>query len=345
MRFLHYETYAKMIHWNATMCNQAKSLFFLTVILLLASMPTFGQTAIDLDRGIELFESEKYTRARAVFESIIEESPNNHRAIHYLGRVFLQEKEYDDAIEWLEEGIALNNSSSEYHYWLAMAQLKEGQRSGILKKISLARKIPKTLNKAIELDTDNLDARELLMVFYYGAPGIIGGDKRKGLLELQTIQRQDKKKGKQALISRYYTERNYDAVEKGFLKLLEEDPDDKEILIKFGDFCKDRKMFKKAFVVFEKITKSYPEGLYSHYMCGRMAAQSGENLEKGIKHLDIYLQGREAGHSRSVARAHYRLGTIYQIQGKIDHSRSEYEQALRIYPKLKESKQALNKLK
>jgi Tfp pilus assembly protein PilF len=84
----------------------------------------------------------------------------------------------------------------------------------------------------------------------------------------------------------------------------------------------------------------------AHYQIGRAAALSGKQLDRGEQSLKLWMAHPPADAVVATrSGAHYRLGMVYDKQGKRDLARAEYEQALRINSRNDDARKALEKLK
>lgn len=84
-----------------------------------------------------------------------------------------------------------------------------------------------------------------------------------------------------------------------------------------------------------------PNVAQPHYLCGRVAALSGDNLERGERELRIYLAQSPDAPPPSQSAAHLRLGMIYERQAKKDLAKGEYRTAVTLNPQ-SEAKQRLD---
>ena len=57
--------------------------------------------------------------------------------------------------------------------------IQMAQKAGIFKGMGLAHRFRDETEKAIALDPKSIDAREAMMEYYFDAPGLAGGDKKK----------------------------------------------------------------------------------------------------------------------------------------------------------------------
>jgi tetratricopeptide (TPR) repeat protein len=83
------------------------------------------------------------------------------------------------------------------------------------------------------------------------------------------------------------------------------------------------------------MVKALPEAMVGQYAVGRVAAESGQRLDRGAAALARYLAYQPKPGEPSLASAHWRLGAVREAQGQREAARAEYEAALRLDPKLR----------
>jgi tetratricopeptide (TPR) repeat protein len=112
--------------------------------------------------------------------------PADAEAHHLLCRVYYQEQRWDDAIHQCEAAVQLAPSDSEYHLWLGRAYGEKADSIHSIKAYGLAKKVRSEFQRAVQLDSKNVDALSDLGEFYTAAPGIVGGgkDKAQGLVHV-----------------------------------------------------------------------------------------------------------------------------------------------------------------
>jgi tetratricopeptide (TPR) repeat protein len=86
----------------------------------------------------------------------------------------------------------------------------------------------------------------------------------------------------------------------------------------------------------EAALKVNPDSMAVQFQIGRLAALSGKDLDRGEAMLKAYLKYTPKEDEPSIAAAHYRLGGVYEKQGKKDLARQHYAIALKSFPKSKE---------
>ena len=122
-------------------------------------------------------------------------------------------------------------------------------------------------------------------------------------------------------------------------------PDDANVYYQIGMLYQKIKQYKKAFQNFEKAVEIDPEAMDAFYQIGRTGVFSGENLDRSIESLKKYLLSEpKPGHPGHDA-AHWRLGMLYEKDGKLNLAIHEYETALQLNPKEEKYKSALSKIK
>lgn len=118
----------------------------------------------------------------ATMQAKLEKSPSDAVAHNYLCRAYFSVQDWDDAISACEKAVSLDPGNSDYHLWLGRAYGEKADHASPLSAFSLARKLRKQLETAVQLDPSNVGARLDLAEFYTEAPGILGGgdDKVRG---------------------------------------------------------------------------------------------------------------------------------------------------------------------
>lgn len=260
--------------------------------------------------AMELFKARKYPDACIAFEKIAAADPHNAEIQFYLGRMALIRGEQGKAVAHLEKAIALSPKDARFHHRLGDAYGLTAQNAGLFSKMSWAGKCRTSYEKAVDLDPKNIDARLSLMGFYQQAPGIAGGGTDKALNQAQEIKKLDPIRGRFALATIYATEKKFD----------------------------------QAFAEFEEVLKTTPDDYGALYQTGRLAAISGERLDRGLTVLWQCLTLTPPENQPPHAAAHWRIGNIMEKQGDKTGARAAYEASLKLDPKFQQAIESLKKL-
>ncbi len=100
----------------------------------------------------------------------------------------------------------------------------------------------------------------------------------------------------------------------------------------------------RALATFRRITELDPDNMAALYQVGRMALFAETDLDLAIRSFLRYLEHEQQPGAPSYVAAHWRLGMVYELQGKIDEARTAYEAALKLDPDYVPAREALAKL-
>lgn len=313
--------------------------------LLLATLPTFSvprATDGPMAEAVADFEAGEIEAAESLFRGQLTAEPA--RAAYYLGRIRFRRHDTDGAIEWLEKATAQDPADSDSQLWLGRAYLARLQDASMFKKLGLSKKVRACYLKAIELNPDNLSARESLAGYYFEAPGIAGGSSEKGMEQVREIESRDVRRGHLMLAAHYTAKKSYDLADREYRAALALAPDDPDTLCLLGQLSQTRGNVSQAFDYFERALAADPDHLASLYAFGRAAAISGENTDRGIECVRRYLKGKPADNLPASTFAYWRLGMIYERKGDMARARRAYQTALELDPQNDQAREALKKL-
>lgn len=258
----------------------------------------------------------------------------------------IDEKKYDEAIDVLDELVEEDSDNWEYNHWLGVAYIEKSKASaqgffGMFSAISQFKKGLKYLNRAIEINPDDIDGRELLAYSYHYTPGIAGGDKNKAIEQVNEIAKRSPQKAMKIEIELLQFDREYEKAIEICNQYILQYPDDYQIYHILGMIYQEKDDYPEAFDAFEKVIASDSTAYSSLYQLGRTAIYSEMNIDKGIECLQLYIDN---SNEDSVDNAHWRLGTLYEMKGMYPEAKIEFEEALRLDPKDKDFKSSLKKL-
>jgi tetratricopeptide (TPR) repeat protein len=282
----------------------------LRFLLLFACTATLLRAA-PIDDAVALYKSKQYPEARSAFEAIATAEPASAAARYYLGVLAEKRGETDEAIKHLEAATALAPTNSTYFLELGGAYGAAIDKAGMFAKLALAKKCGATLERAVALAPDSIDARNGLISFYRSAPSFAGGSMSKAYEQAAEIKKLDPVVGAYAYGQLYLADKKYD----------------------------------DAFSVLEEALKVAPDNYLVLYSIGRTAAQTGLRLDRGEETLRRCLgltPGKgEPGH----AAVHWRLGVIAEKRKDSAAARAAYETSLKLDPEFKQAADSLAKLK
>jgi tetratricopeptide (TPR) repeat protein len=313
-----------------------KFLFFLVVFVPIS---VFGQSA--LEKASSLFEARKYDEAEKILAAIPEKSADYAGARYYLGRIAFNQKEFDDAQDYFEEAVEVNDKVADYHNWLGNTYGTIARDANMVKAGMLAPKMKNAWEKAIALDAQNISARTSLIQYYTQVPGFMGGSFEKAKEVANQLLKLKPAEGHRQLGEILLKENKAQEAEKEFLEMAKADPTYTNGL---ANFYTNQKQYDKAFALFEEALKKTPEDYVSIYQIGRTAAVSGQRLDRGEECLRKYLYYSPKQNEPSHAGANMRLAQIKEKRGQKAEAKRLFETALKLDGNLKEAKEGLERV-
>jgi tetratricopeptide (TPR) repeat protein len=122
-----------------------------------------------------LLQQGRMEEATAMLHEALAAQPADALAHQLLCRVFYAQEMADDAIHECELAASNDPSDSNTQMWLGRAYGLKASRANPFAALGLAKKVHKAFERAVELDSANVDAMNDLGEYYVAAPGIVGG--------------------------------------------------------------------------------------------------------------------------------------------------------------------------
>ena len=335
--------YWKRLKFNLFSLKEFLPLFIITFLLLFVSI---GLTAApSLEKGKKLFKEEKLPEAKVILEQVIKADPQNHEAYFILGKIYFSEKNYDKSIEYFKQAVDLKGSVSDYHLWYGSSYIMKAQKSDKLKAFFSAQKGMGELEKAVKLDSTNTEARFTLFQYYLGAPVAAGGNKKKAEDEIQIIQSLDPYSGAQAWAIYWEKEKDLIKAEEYLKEAVKLDTSSTfRAKYSLGYFYQLNNKYDKAITAFKEILAKNPREMNALYQLGKTYILVKDNLKEAENCFKKYLKVKPSKNSPTWATAHWRLGIVYDLEGKKESALREVKKALELEPDNKEFMKTLQEL-
>jgi len=315
------------------------------LLLALLTPPLLATQSIDA--GIAALKAQRWSDAEATFRRVVAANAGDHAAHYWMAKALLAQDRAREAEGHLEKAIALQPSNAEYHHWLGFTVGLQALRASALKQPFLARRVKQEFEAAVLLDPDMLEAREGLFQFYLRAPGILGGGADKARVQQREVARRNAYRGYLLLATLEENEKNDAGAECALRAAMAQFPDSAGAVSAFSTWLVGGGRTPEAWEAIDAYAKRRPEEPLTLFMVGRVAASSGQQLDRGALALQRYLAlpapvpgGPLPAHST----AQFRLGQVYQQQGRTALARAAYQEALRLNPNNRGAKDALKKL-
>lgn len=288
-----------------------RSLPFVASALLASAFAATDPATLDAARTF--FSSGRPAEAQQAFEKLAVAEPKNAEVNYYLGQLANRRNDPEKAVTYFERAIAAEPKVGRHHHGLGDAYGRSAQKAGVLSKFGLAKKCLAAYQRAVELDPDNVDFRQSLFEYYRQAPGIAGGGIDKATAEATAIKKLNPPRGRIAFATLYAGEKKFD----------------------------------QAFAEFNEVLKTNPDDYVALYQVGRLAAVTGQFVDRGLTSLRrcLELPPPTAPNVPGHAAAHWRLGHLLEKKSDLAGARAAYEAAVTLDPSFSAAAEALKKLK
>lgn len=315
---------------------------FLLALSALAALAfsAAAQTPSPAAAGIALYDQGRYEEARHALAAL----PNDPQALFTLGRIALVQNDAAKAADYLEKAVAKAPNSATYHFWLGQAYGTQAQKASLFGQASLAKKTQAEFERAVQLDPNNLDAREGLLEYYLLAPGIMGGSDDKALAQATEIRKRDAFEGHKAFGRIYAHDKKLDLARNEYIAAVREQPNAPKPHYHLGAFYLLEKNYKAALEEMDAALKLDPNYMPAVFQVGHLAVLSSSNFARGEESLRRYVAYAPKSGEPPLGRAYYWLGGIYEKQGKKAEAKGNYAQALKLNPGAKDVAEAMKRV-
>jgi tetratricopeptide (TPR) repeat protein len=319
------------------------SAMLLAAVVSTATAQTTTPQTSPLQAGIAQFDAERLDQAKATLTPLAKSG--DAEAMFYLGRIAIEQSDGDEAVTWLEQAVKKNDRSSRYHQWLGVAYGTKLIGANPFTAMRLGPSAKRAMERAVELDSTNIEARVNLIQFYLQAPAMMGGGVDKARQQVAAITARNPYQGRlqEAVIAE--NQKDTVAAERMLRDLVKAFPDSSAPMVRLAVYYSNQKRYDDSFGVLEDRLRRSPNDASALYQLGRVGAVSGTRLDRAQAGLDQYLKMPHKRGTPSIAAAHWRRGMVLEAKGDRNSAKAEYETAVRLDPKLAGAKASLDKLK
>ena len=319
----------------------------LSALLLSAALaPADVRPQNEMEAGRQAFEAYDYTKAAQLLQQAAARSPQNGDIHLLLAKTYFEAQQYDAAIASAEKAIALNPEKSAYHEWLGKSFGEKASHAAMFSALSLAKKTRREFEKAVELDNRNFGAYQALIEFDCSAPGIAGGGDDKARREIAKLAELDTVEGHYAEGNCRRQKKNFAEADKEFDEALAGHPKSADLIYDIGDYAMRQNEAQKLKAVVREGESVAPEDPRGGFYEAVALVLTNERPEEAEHLLREYLK-------KSIVRnnfphqwlAHEWMGRLCENRNQKAQAIEEYETALRLEPRAKNSREALKRLK
>lgn len=253
----------------------------------------------------------KSAEAQQAFEKIAAADPQNAEALDYLARLSLRRGDAEQAVRYAEKAAALAPDNAGIQHTLGDAHGLSAQKASLFSQLGFAKKCLAAYQRAVALAPRSVEFHFSLFNYYRQAPGLAGGGFEKAAQAAAAIRQLDPLEGHRAFAALYLSDKKYD----------------------------------QALAEFDEVLKSSPDDYGTLYQIGRLAATTGQFLDRGLAALRRCLELTPRRGEPTHANAQWRLGLILERKSDLAAARAAYQASLQLDPKFTPAADSLKKLR
>jgi tetratricopeptide (TPR) repeat protein len=236
-------------------------------------------TAAGLD---ELVKGRHWLRARAMADAQTGPHRGDARFLWRASQVKMAFGDLVGAAKLAERAAELDPRNADYQVQLFEVYGSQAEKASLLRQASLGRKCKKALDRALELDPDNLDGLFGAMLFYYQAPGLFGGDKEKARAIPGRMAKIDRVRGILAEARLAQMEKQFGKLEGIYLRAVEADSNHYEARMALANFYLSSKPNQQPELALRhaaEASRLHPDRAWPYAILAAAAALAGRQTE------------------------------------------------------------------
>jgi tetratricopeptide (TPR) repeat protein len=258
-----------------------------------------------------MVNARQFEPARAQLEALVARNAKDDAALHCLGRLYVEQGNAGDAVDWFEKAVAVDAKNARHHEGLGLALRTKANTANMISQMTLGPRLKSELELAVSLDPTLVDARAALLQLYVMAPAAMGGSMPKAHEQADAMMKVNPVRGHMGLSSIAEQQQDFTTAERELLAGISAKPDSEVAYSAAGGFYRRRERWSDAIKMYEQQIKAMP---------------------------------KDSPLTR-VSNAHYYLGLAQQRSGRNDRAKAEFEAAVTANPDNDNAKKALASLK
>jgi tetratricopeptide (TPR) repeat protein len=288
------------------------------------------------------FNSGNYSSSITTLQSAVSQNPNSAETFYWLGRNYYELRDYDSSITNLEKCVQLDPKNSLYHMWLGRAFGGKADRE---RSFSVAKKVKKEFQEAVQLNPSNLQARRDLEEYDLDAPWIVGGDKDEAKAQVEAIVAIDPVEGHLARATLYLESKKPELSEAEYREVMKAKPSRLEPYLEVATFYLRQGKSTDADAAIQAVAQLSPNDARLSFYRGVSRVVAGIEQPRAEEYLKSYLASTpDRSDWPTHASARDWLGRLYEAEGKRAEAAEQYRAALQLDPSRKDTKARLQQL-
>ncbi len=299
-------------------------------LLCLVAVVSVG--AADITDAIRLYSVRQLTESRKAFELLTNSATVSAEAHYWLGRIALEQQRAPDGVVALEQAVVLAPTNSVFREWLGRGYGTLAVEANLFKRPGYAKKTLASFLKAVELDGSNVPAREMLIAYYSGAPGFMGGSATKAMEQIESIKKLDPVAGAAVHARQYAQDGDRVQAEKILRQAVSDHPTNAVARVHLGTWLLNEGKLTDAWRELQHARAFSPTNGPAQFYLARTALRMGEHFRDGESALREYLRVQPSYGNPTPATAHYLLGLLLEKLKRPDDAQAEFSHAAALEP-------------
>jgi len=318
--------------------------FFLALALPLAAGDSPAQTTPANVPAHDLLSQGRVDQAITLLQARKQTSPQDAEAHHLLCRAYFELERWDDATAAGQRAVALQPSNSDYHLWLGRAYGAKAEHSNFITAWSLARKVRSEFERAVALNSANVDARSDLAEFYLEAPSLLGGGKDKALAQAQQIAPMDAASAHWVQARLAEKDKHLDIAEKEYRAAIQSTSHPSGRWLDLAAFYRRAGRMNDMEEAINKAATAETRRSNVFFGAAELLVRAGRNFPAAAQLVRKYLASNSPVEEAPAFQAHYLLGSILEKQGDKRAAAAEYRAALALAKDYEQAQQGLRRV-
>lgn len=224
----------------------------------------------------------------------------------------------------------LDDARATAHLESARVHALAASRGSFFSGPAHALRIRAELERAVELDPANVDARTELARYYLAAPRVLGGGRDRAEEQIVALRRLAPRRAAMLEGWRRHHARDPRAAERELRQAVALAPDSADAWFALAHVLRDAQRNDSAVAALQRGLARRPDYRMGLWELGLIGATTGTHLAEAEAALLAYVRERPAKGEPPESTARWRLGMVYEKQGRVDLARREYQAALKL---------------
>ncbi len=291
------------------------------LVLLGLLVPVRLTCAQDPQEGLERLRRQvadhRFREAQLGLERWVEAHPRDGEAWRLLGQTYEGRWDYKNAADAYEQALAcLGESPDLLMSWV----MTKGQTLNVLSAIFAAARLRDAVERVLQMDPTNMEARGLLAAYYALLPGIVGGSKEKSDRIVQELVALDPAAG---LTLQGYQAEQADLPDSVKVNRWEAavriDPDFAGALYALGQYLVSQEDYEEGLAFYRRAMAAEPDDLRLRLSYGRALRRAGRPDDAAAEFRNVLAV------NPYYADARFYLAEYYEKQGDVRAAIREYQ--------------------